>query len=390
MSDVLDRDQLEILPLSRRVNKLDVVRDVVDPSEWKIELSDEAWRDVETTASELRRAKKLGAARILVYGAHSIKNGLGIVLSRLAEQGWITRLTTNGAGVIHDWEFAFQGRSGEDVRRYTDEGQFGIWDETGMNINLAIVVGAYRGLGYGESIGEFISAEGLEIPSDEELKYAILSGAECANFPPYDRPILDADERSQAEILDRAGAAADLLRAKRRFALPDGRYVVPHPTREYSVAFRARRANVPFGCCPMIGCDIIYTHPANRCSAIGRAAEHDFLAYAKSVSQLQGGVYMSVGSAVLSPMIFEKSLSMSRNLARQKNEAIDDFSIHVVDLAKSSWDWQKNGEPPMDNPAYYLRYCKTFSRMGGRMSYCSADNRSWFVALLNELEKDPE
>lgn len=99
---------------------------------------------------------------------------------------------------------------------------------------------------------------------------------------------------------------------------------------------------------------------------------------------------MSVGSAVLSPMIFEKSLSMSRNLARQSNGTIDDFSIHVVDLAKSSWDWQTNGEPPMDNPAYYLRYCKTFSRMGGRMSYCSADNRSWFVALLNELEKNPE
>jgi hypothetical protein len=390
MPDVLNRDLLEILSLSQRVNKLDVVRDVVDPNSWKIELSDEAWQDVERTADELRRAKKLGAARILTYGAHSIKNGLGVVLARLAEQGWITRLTTNGAGVIHDWEFAFQGQSGEDVRRYTSEGQFGIWEETGMNINLAIIVGAYRGLGYGESIGEFISSEGLDIPSDEELKYAILSGAECANFPPYDHPVLDADKRSQAGILDHAAAAADLLRTKRRFALPDGRYVVPHPMREYSVAFRASRAKIPFGCCPMIGCDIIYTHPANNCSAIGRAAERDFLAFAKSVSQLQGGVYMSVGSAVLSPMIFEKSLSMSRNLARQSNGTIDDFSIHVVDLAKSSWDWQTNGEPPMDNPAYYLRYCKTFSRMGGRMSYCSADNRSWFVALLNELEKNPE
>lgn len=97
---------------------------------------------------------------------------------------------------------------------------------------------------------------------------------------------------------------------------------------------------------------------------------------------------MSVGSAVLSPMIFEKSLSMSRNLARQNNASISDFSIHVVDLAKSTWDWQKNGEPPIDNPAYYLRYCKTFSRMGGRMTYCNADNRSWFVALLNNLEKN--
>ena len=136
----------------------------------------------------------------------------------------------------------------------------------------------------------------------------------------------------------------------------------------------------------MIGCDIIYTHPANRCAAIGRAAERDFLSYANSVAQLEGGVYLSVGSAVLSPMIFEKSLSMSRNLARQREQTINDFAIHVVDLAQSSWDWTQNGEPPMTDPAYYLRYCKTFSRMGGKMSYCCADNRSWFVALLNELE----
>ena len=140
----------------------------------------------------------------------------------------------------------------------------------------------------------------------------------------------------------------------------------------------------------MIGCDIIYTHPANHCASIGRAAQRDFLSYADSVSKLEGGVYLSVGSAVLSPMIFEKSLSMSRNLARRQNKTISDFSIHVVDLAKSAWDWTKNGEPPMDDPAYYLRYCKTFSRMGGRMTYCSADNRSWFVALLNNLEKGAE
>lgn len=390
MTKYLNRDHLNILPLARRVNKLDIARDAIDPATWRVELSDEARRDVETAADELRRARKLGAARILTFGAHSIKNGLGVVLARLAEKGWITRFTTNGAGVIHDWEFAYQGRSGEDVHRYAEMGQFGIWDETGLNINLAIIVGAYRGLGYGESVGELILNEGLEIPSDEELKYAILSGAECANFPPYDRPILDDDEESQAEILDRAAAAADLLRAKRRFALPDGLYGVPHPSREFSIAYRARRAGVPFGCCPMIGCDIIYEHPANRCAAIGRAAERDFLAFAHSVSQLEGGVYMSVGSAVLSPMIFEKSLSMSRNLARQKNETISDFSIHVVDLAPSAWDWVKNGEPPTSDPAYYLRYCKTFSRMGGRMSYCCADNRSWFVALLNNLESNPE
>ena len=389
MNKLFDRDNLKILPLSSRVNKLNIEQDVVDPSTWILDLSNEAMEDVEKTADDLRRAKRDGAARILTYGAHSIKNGLGKVLARLAEKGWLTHLVTNGAGVIHDWEFAYQGRSGEDVQRYATEGQFGIWDETGRYINLAIVVGAYNGLGYGESVGEMILKEGLEIPSDEELKYAMLSGVECANFPPAPREVLDADQDSQAEILDHAAAAADLLRTKRRFNLSDGWNKIPHPYQDYSVAYHLRRNNILFGCCPMIGCDIIYTHPANRCSAIGRAAERDFLSFANSVSQLEGGVYLSVGSAVLSPMIFEKSLSMSRNIARQKRSQIDDFDIHVVALAKSAWDWTRHGEPPMSDPAYYLRYCKTFSRMGARMSYCSADNRSWFAALLSTLEKNP-
>ena len=385
MNRSLSRFDLNILPLSSRVNKLDIERDAIDPAAYPINLSDEAWQDVETTADEIRRAKELGAARMLTYGAHSIKNGLGLVLARLIEGGWITHLTTNGAGVIHDWEFAYQGFSGEDVRRYTTEGQFGVWEETGKYINLAIVAGAYASLGYGASVGKMIADEGFIIPTDEELCEAIQNGADCAVTPV---PDISYDAKGVALCLDKAAAASDLLAAKRLFNLPDGKYSIPHAKKNYSIAFRAYQANVPFSCCPMIGCDIIYTHPANCCAAIGRAAQRDFLQYAYSVSQLEGGVYLSVGSAVLSPMIFEKSLSMSRNIAKQKNKRIDDFAIHVVDLAKSAWDWTKNGEPPMDDPAYYLRYCKTFSRMGGRMSYCSADNRSWFVALLNNLENN--
>ena len=59
----------------------------------------------------------------------------------------------------------------------------------------------------------------------------------------------------------------------------------------------------------------------------------------------------------------------------------------IVDLAESSWNWQQDGEPPADTPAYYLRYCKTFSRMGGSMRYVSAHNRDFFLSLLQELQK---
>ena len=139
----------------------------------------------------------------------------------------------------------------------------------------------------------------------------------------------------------------------------------------------------------MFGHDIIYTHAASKGAAIGRVAERDFLSYAAAVSGLEGGVYLSVGSAVMSPMIFEKSLSMARNVALQSGGRIADCGIHVVDLQEEGWDWS-SGEPPMNNPAYYLRFMKTFNRMGCRLDYTSADNRAFFVALHRALsELDP-
>lgn len=136
----------------------------------------------------------------------------------------------------------------------------------------------------------------------------------------------------------------------------------------------------------MIGHDIIYTHPINHGAAIGRAALRDFLTFAHSVNKLENGVYMSIGSAVMSPMIFEKSLSMSQNLHIQNGGHINNHYMLIVDLADATWDWSQ-GEPPMTNPAYYLRYLKTFNRMGGTMKYLSADNRDFLLALYQNLNK---
>ncbi len=371
MKALFDRGRMDVRPLSERVNKLDVERDAVDPLSYKVVLSDEARAGVVRAAAEISAAKARGAMVILAFGAHSIKNGLSRVMVRLMEGGWVRHFATNGAGIIHDWEFCFQGRSGEDVRRYATEGQFGLWEETGAHLNLAIAVGAWAGLGYGESVGAMIEADGLELPAEAELAADIgLGTAPGAGL----------------ETLSRSAAAADLLALMRRMGLKAGRLPIPHPYKRHSLAAKAFKAGVPFTCHPMFGHDIIYEHPMSMGAAIGRVAEPDFLSFADSVSRLEGGVYLSVGSAVMSPMIFEKSLSMSRNVARLEGRKIDDFSIHVVDLAVSTWDWKQDGEPPQDNPAYYLRFCKSFSRMGGRMSYTSADNRSWLVALLRELE----
>jgi hypothetical protein len=387
-----DRDRIRFRPLADRENRVSSARDIIPLSAFPHPVPGDAAEAFDSTVRDVRAARKAGRPVILAFGAHAIKNGLGRVLIALMEEGWLTHLATNGAGIIHDWELSFLGATSEDVRTNVEIGEFGIWDETGRYLNLAIAVGAYRGWGYGESVGRMIQDEAIDIPSPEELLLAIADAAGEAAGKPGQPGAAGSGEYGRAgeaketvETLDRAAAAFDLLSLMRKFSLLPGRLAVSHPHRDTSVQAAACRLGIPFTGHPMLGHDIIYTHPMNLGAAIGRTGLRDFLSYANSVSHLEGGVYLSVGSAVMSPMIFEKSLSMSRNVARQGGRKIDDFRLSIVDIAESKWDWTKSGEPPKDDPAYYLRYCKTFSRMGGRMSYLCMDNRDFLLGLYREL-----
>lgn len=362
----LDRHQIIFGSLKERKDRAFIEQDHVPPTEQPAPFPEVSQRVIDETIQRLVKARQEGKSRMLTFGAHSIKNGLSPVIIKLIEEGWVTHLATNGAGIIHDWEFAFNGSSSEHVAENVTRGKFGVWQETGFYINLALVVGAYRGLGYGEAVGAFVENEGLEIPTEEALKEAVVSNLESSP--------------------GQSAAAADLLERVREFNLKPGWLSVPHPHKKYGLQAAAYRLKVPFTGHPMIGHDIIYIHPMNHCAAIGRAAQRDFLTFAKSVSNLDGGIYMSIGSAVMSPMIFEKSLSMSQNLAIQKGQHLDNHFMVIVDLAESHWDWQQ-GEPPEENPDYYLRYNKSFSRMGGTMRYVSADNRDFLLTLCQGLAK---
>lgn len=361
----MDRDQLAIKKLGERKNKVYIEKDNIPVTQEPAGLSRSGQKLIGKVAVRIRLARQEQRSVMLTFGAHTIKNGMAPTLMALMEEGWITHLATNGAGIIHDWEFAFQGKSSEDVRENVERGEFGIWDETGFYINLAFIVGAYEGLGYGESVGKMIVQEGLQIPEISLL---------------YE----EAKNKMETNP-DLAAASIDLAGVIRRFNLQPGFMTIPHPFKRYSVQARAYELGIPFTGHPMIGHDIIYNHPMNHGAALGRTALNDFLRFANSVSNLDYGVYMSVGSAVMSPMIFEKALSMSQNLKLQEKIHIDHHYMLIVDLAKSDWDWQKNGEPPIDNPAYYLRYCKTFHRMGGEMDYLSADNRDFLLAIYQKL-----
>jgi hypothetical protein len=362
---LFDRKKIKFKPLSERKNKISITEDHIPISQKSLNTSDKFIYTLNQVSEKIKNARKENASVILAFGAHTIKNGLGPVIIKLIEEGWITHLATNGAGIIHDWEFAFQGKSSENVRENVSRGEFGIWEETGFYLNLALVVGAYRHMGYGESIGSFIFHDGIDIPKISDLRAIVM-----------EKYILDPES---------AASALDLLHIIQQFHIKSGWMKVEHPYKKYSVQAAAFGLAIPFTGHPMFGQDIIYTHPLNFGAAIGRTAQRDFLSYANSVSHIENGVYLSVGSAVMSPMIFEKSLSMSQNLYIQQGKKIKDHYMLVVDLAEDSWNWNEEGEPLSDNPAYYLRYCKTFSRMGGQMSYLSADNRDFLLALCHSL-----
>ncbi|MGD1816083.1 MAG: hypothetical protein ACPKNR_03535 [Pleomorphochaeta sp.] len=362
-----DRDKMIYYPLKERYSKVNIERDYIHLDAKSHTTDENSVKRIEKIADEIIKARENNASVMLAFGAHTIKNGLSIVIGDLLKKGYITHLATNGAGVIHDWEFSYHGNSSEDVRANVQEGKFGTWEETGFYINLALAVGAYRGLGYATSVSAIINDNGLDIPSLVELNTVIS----------------ESDATSDA---NKIAAAANLRALINHYKIPTGFMEVIHPYSEYSLLAIAAKNNCNITCHPMFGHDIIYTHKVNKGISIGVTAERDFLSYVDSVSNLENGVYMSLGSAVMSPMIFEKSLSMSRNVLHQEGKQIKNCNIHVADLAKETWDWTQ-GEPPQDNAAYYLRYMKTFSRMGCKVDYQSIDNRDFLILLNNALNK---
>ena len=321
---------------------------------------------LDRTVERVRSARRAGAAVVLCYGAHLVKNGLGPVVGRLVGDGWVTHLATNGAGVIHDWEYAFGGCSEEDVQANVADGTFGAWDETGRWTQLALLAGALEGMGYGESLGRLICDEGLRLPDPAELRQELSAWAA--------KP--DADEA--------APARAELLRAMVDFGLSGGWLSVPHPHAEHSLTALACRAQVPLTVHPGIGYDIVFVHPMARGAVLGRAAGIDFAVFAESVSRLDGGVLLSVGSAVMAPQVFEKAASVANNLRRQQGLGPIRPFVAVNDLADVTWDWSQR-EPPMDDSAYYIRFCKSFRRIAGDMVYAAGDNRAFVMNLWARL-----
>lgn len=365
----IDPLKLRVFPLAQRRNLLHLADETAKAASAPSPSDPEVCRQIDQLAEKMLAARDRKAAIMFTYGAHLIKNGAGPLLNRLIEAGLATHLATQGAGIIHDWEFSLQGHSGESVRENAPAGTFGAWDETGRYLNLAVLTGAAEGLGLGESVGQMIEEDRIDLPSPAELRRHIA----C----------------DPTNLL--TAARADLLWTMETFGLSEGSLPIRHPFKFCSVPACAFRHRVSFTVHPGIGYDIIINHPMYHGGAMGRAAARDARVFAASVDQLEGGVHVSIGCAIMSPQVFEKAFSAANGLrASEGRNLLNNHHLAIVDLQDGGgWDWSR-GEPPSTNPAYYLRFCKSFYRMGGTLDYVRCDNRAFLTHLLRRLGINPE
>lgn len=323
----LNRKKLYFKPLSQRLSKSKIEDILIEPNSKPPPIPVGYETKLEDLACSIKLSRENNAPIVWAFGAHLVKNGLSKILNKLIEDGYVQHILANEAVIIHDWELAYHGRTEEDVRENIAKGEFGLWEETGRYINMAIKFGARNNLGYGESVGKLIC--------DEEL------------------------EEGEGEII--------------------------HKYKQHSILSEAYRLKIPFSVGATIGQNIHHTHPECDYGAIGKSSGIDFLKLANTLSNIHNGGYISIGSAILSPQIFEKALSMARNIAIQEHKSIDGFFMAINDIQPGQWDWSK-GEPPKDNPAYYLRFMKTFARIDSNSVYYQIDNRTFLHNLYHLLK----
>lgn len=114
-------------------------------------------KEIRTITDAIVTARKKKRAVIFMAGAHVIKCGLNPVLIELIRKKVITCICLNGAGIIHDFEVAFQAKTSEDVAENLKSGKFGMGRETAEFINNAVKEGIGEGLGLGSSVAKGIA-----------------------------------------------------------------------------------------------------------------------------------------------------------------------------------------------------------------------------------------
>ncbi len=160
-----------------------------------------------------------------------------------------------------------------------------------------------------------------------------------------------------------------------------------YPHKDLTLLAAGWRLGIPMTVHVGLGYDIIHEHPNCDGAATGATSYHDFLVLARAMEEMEGGVALNFGSAVMGPEVYLKALAMARNVADQQGRAIRHFATAVFDLHEIAGDFRR--EAPQTEPGYYFRPYKTILvrtvAEGGESFYFRGDHRATVPALRRAL-----
>lgn len=102
------------------------------------------------------------------------------------------------------------------------------------------------------------------------------------------------------------------------------------PNARLSIMATGAELGIPVTVHIAIGTDIIHQHPTTRGDVLGEATYRDFQTFASVCAQLEGGVVLNVGSAVIMPEVFLKALTIARNLGHP----VEKFTTATFDMMR--------------------------------------------------------
>jgi hypothetical protein len=109
-----------------------------------------------------------------------------------------------------------------------------------------------------------------------------------------------------------------------------GERALAFPNRHLSIMATGAEIGAPVTVHIAIGTDIIHQHPTTSGAVLGEASYRDFQTFAAVCAQLEGGVVLNVGSAVIMPEVFLKALTIARNLGHK----VEKFTTATFDMTR--------------------------------------------------------
>ncbi len=113
-------------------------------------------------------------------------------------------------------------------------------------------------------------------------------------------------------------------------ALGEAAIAAAYPNLNLSILATGREMDIPVTVHIAIGTDIIHQHPTTNGAVLGEASYRDFQTFASVCAELEGGVILNVGSAVIMPEVFLKALTIARNLGHK----VEKFTTATFDMTR--------------------------------------------------------